>query len=262
MPASSRKRNKGKERKAKQAAGKEKAERVKMQHTWHSWALGNMGLCGGGTTFNIPCSHGFAVVPDKSHPVSSFMCSYLLCTHLTDTISKHPEVWNDSSHRKLAAEMLTKIGANLLCVPDTINHHRDSQQFIINIAYAITMLENYDETLDYVSNSVKPNVSKTYLDLYCSSTNAFRDLLKFYRKRMSCKCLKKMHLEARKTLPKLGACCYCNKIKDRSLLMVCSRCMFNRYCSRECQVAASPEHREDCDKFVLVRQHSLAYDAP
>jgi len=177
-------------------------------------------------------------------------------------IQKHPNVWNDSSKRKLAADMLTRIGANLLCVPDTVNQDRKSQQFIISIAYAITILENFDAKLDFISNSVKPVVAARYRDLYCGTTNASRDLLKFYRKRMRCKCLKKMHLEARRTIPKLGECCNCDQIKERSLLMCCSRCMFTHYCSRECQVAASPEHRGDCDNFVRARQHAVACDVP
>ena len=115
------------------------------------------------------------------------------------------------------------------------------------------MLEDYDEALDYETNSAKPR----YRHLYCGSTNAYRDLLKFYRKRMTCSCLKKMHLEARKAYPKVGACDHCRVVQDRSLLMVCSRCMIAPYCSRECQVAASPRHKTDCDIFVRAHNHNL-----
>jgi len=66
MPASSRKRNKGRDRKAK----KEEAERMELQKVWRGWAQGDMS----GAVF-IQCNHGFGEValPDEStHPVSSF----------------------------------------------------------------------------------------------------------------------------------------------------------------------------------------------
>jgi hypothetical protein len=62
MPASSRKRNKGKDRKAKKAAEKEEAAMVELQKTWHGWARGNMGPWGGMEILDIPCKHGFSDV--------------------------------------------------------------------------------------------------------------------------------------------------------------------------------------------------------
>ena len=253
MPASSRKRNKGRDRRAKKAAKEGETAMIELQKTWRRWEQGNMGSC------NIQCKHGFGeVLPNKSHPVLTFIDYLSVClwnpepdAMQKDIITNFEDVWNNDNNRKLAAIILIKIGANLLCTPNTIIYQdRKHQQFIINIAYAITMLEDYDEGLDYDSNSA----NLRYIDLYCGSTNAYRDLLKFYRKRMKCKCLKKMHLEARKTHPKLGGCHNCGVVKERSLLMVCSRCMVAPYCSRECQVAASPKHRSDCDILVRAQQ--------
>ena len=253
MPATSRKRNKGKDRKAK----KEETERVKMHNMWQSWARGGMG------GISIQCNHGFGelVLPEKSHPVSKFIDSFCLTT-FEDAFLKHPEVKNDDNYRKMAADILTTIGANLLYTGIRENIGRKGDQFIINTVLAINVFENYDETLEVNSNSMNPIVSAKDRDLMCGSTSVRRDLLKFYRKRMSCSCLKKMHLEARKTQPKkLGACGHCNEIKERSLLMVCSKCRISQYCSRDCQVAASPEHRADCDNYVkALGQHTLSND--
>ena len=57
MPASSRKRNKGRDRKAKKAAEKEEAERVKMFNKWQGWthAKRTDGIA------IIQCNHGFDV---------------------------------------------------------------------------------------------------------------------------------------------------------------------------------------------------------
>ena len=58
-----------------------------------------------------------------------------------------------------------------------------------------------------------------------------------------------MHLEARKTIPKMGKCFNCKVEKERVDLSVCNRCMVMQYCSRECQVAAWPSHKLDCDVY-------------
>ena len=247
MPASSRKRNKGRDRKAKKAAeeaeaerGLEEARRTRVNNMWQDWARGDIG------TLSIKCNHGLdEVVPDESHPVSSFITTFFLADTLKETIPKHKEVLKDEYNRKLAAGILIRIGANMLCSGFlTI----EPIELVIRIALSITMLENYDVELDNDSNLIHPILSIKYRDLNCG-TSIRRDLLKFFRKRITCSCLKKMHLEVRKSEPKIGLCEHCNDMKERRLLMVCSRCMVSQYCSRECQVAESPEHREMCDKF-------------
>ena len=60
---------------------------------------------------------------------------------------------------------------------------------------------------------------------------------------------KRMHLEARKTVPKLGKCYHCKLVKERAMLMVCGRCGIAQYCSRKCQMAHWPSHKCDCDIY-------------
>jgi len=246
MPSSgNRKKNKGRERKAK----KEESKKVQLYNFWRNWVNGKDD---NGRDI-IQCDHGLVErLPDVSHPVSSFIHSYF-CSGL---IPNHQDVLNNDNNRELAAVVLTSIGANLLCMyPATAQTKPESQQLIIRIALTIMMLENYDRALDYESNLVHPSVTEKNVILQQSgSVNVYRDFLKFFRKRMNCKCLKKMHLEARKTLPKLGVCWHCKHVRERILLSVCSRCMVNPYCSRECQVAASPYHRSECDKYVRAGQ--------
>ena len=92
-----------------------------------------------------------------------------------------------------------------------------------------------------------------------SGSSSRRDALKFYRKRIMCKCLKKMHLEARKSTPKMGNCCGCGKEMERVLLSVCSRCMVMHYCTRECQIADLPGHRKECDALSFTFNRSLKH---
>ena len=122
-----------------------------------------------------------------------------------------------------------------------------------DVAITIAMLDNYDGTSDFDYTYLTPVVSTKVRDLACGENSCRRDLLKFYRKRITCKCLKKMHLEARETLPKMGKCFHCHEVKERALLMVCSRCRFAQYCSRECQIAKWPSHKRNCNTYVVNR---------
>ena len=122
-----------------------------------------------------------------------------------------------------------------------------------DFAMIIMVLENYDRTCDINTIIYERGIALKLRDLYCGGNTAKREILKFYRKRISCSCLKAMHLEARKDAPKLGDCFHCQKLKERSTLMVCSRCRVAQYCSRECQVAAWSRHKEgECDDFVCA----------
>ena len=249
MPASSRKRNKGRDRKAK----KEESKRVAMYNIWQKWARGNMGSAG-----VIQCKHDLVTtVPDLSHPVSSFINEYFLCDDTSNSLQHHEALQNlaeglDDRNRKLAMDLLTLVGANLLLSNNIYTVDVTGRE----AAFAILVLEKYweSQTCDFDSVFYSRDVSRKIWGLTMSATYNNRDLLKFFRKRMSCKCLKKMHLEARKTLPKLGVCHNCEVVKERESLMVCSRCKIYQFCSRDCHVAASPEHRPYCDKGVRAEQ--------
>ena len=125
------------------------------------------------------------------------------------------------------------------------------------LAQSIVLLEHYNgNDIDSVFNSRV--VASTNRDLDPGVSSVRRDTLKFFRKRTSCKCLKKMHLEARKTNPKMGMCWNCNQEKERIHLSVCSSCMINQYCSTQCQVADWPRHERHCDIYVRAHQQQLS----
>eukprot|EP00577_Skeletonema_sp_RCC1716_P017046 CAMPEP_0113393622 /NCGR_PEP_ID=MMETSP0013_2-20120614/12007_1 /TAXON_ID=2843 ORGANISM="Skeletonema costatum, Strain 1716" /NCGR_SAMPLE_ID=MMETSP0013_2 /ASSEMBLY_ACC=CAM_ASM_000158 /LENGTH=282 /DNA_ID=CAMNT_0000277275 /DNA_START=27 /DNA_END=875 /DNA_ORIENTATION=- /assembly_acc=CAM_ASM_000158 len=75
-------------------------------------------------------------------------------------------------------------------------------------------------------------------------------LVSFFRKRITCSCLDKKHKEV-KSIKKMG---YCNNEKcplpggkvERSKMLYCTRCSVEYYCSRDCQKDAWSEHREFC----------------
>ena len=242
MPATSRKRNKGKERKAKQLAKKEESDRLDANRFWRH-------CCGSGSN---QCDHGQEIVVSDDHPVSSFMDQYIInlqikkltvIENLRKIFKSHTNIWNNGSYRKLAIDILKRIGTNLLL--------RDRIGGAVCTAKFIVVLENYNDTDDLDSVIDKRAVRSKSRDLRASGISSRRDCLKFYRKRVSCECLKKLHLEARKTMPKTGICGHCKQERERAGLSVCSRCMVMHYCSRECQVAGWTNHEKDCDLWRL-----------
>jgi len=117
MPAS-RKRNKGKDRKARQQAKKEENERSIANTLWR-------GLCNAG----IGCEHGCGAMISNDHPVSTFMDQFimnldkgnenfalLVSETLKDSFKSHIQIWNDESYRRLAIIILIRIGTNRYCM--------------------------------------------------------------------------------------------------------------------------------------------------
>ena len=239
MPASSRKRNKGKDRKAK----KEETKRLNTRNLWLNW------------TRNGECDHGCAVKVPDDHPVMSFLD--LLFTNVRDnmelfensgdTLQKYPEVWTNDTSLDMAINILTNIGTNMLLSSDV---SIGKSMYIANI---IVLLEHYAGEENIRFTLYNPIVARKMRSLDPVVSSGRRDALKFYRKRLSCKCLKKLHLEARK-LPKTAKCHSCQKECGRSALSICSRCTIYQYCSRECQVADRPEHKAYCDLLLSFNQ--------
>ena len=265
----SRKRNKGKERKAKKAEQEvERIEKDKMvvRETWQGWARGEDMLKNGRVI--TQCNHGCALlwmIPNaNNHPVTSFVDAFFMnrflgtvkhiLDNLRDTYNKCPEVLDDDSHRKMARDSLLRIGTNMILGKVPLSGMPK------DIAFTVLVLENYDGSGDIASTINSRVVASKYRDLRCGRSGSIRDVLKIYRKRTTCSCLKKMHLEVRKTLPKLGACYNCGQMKERVLLMVCSKCRVCQYCSRECQIAAWSMHKHNCDVLCEAHQRRRQID--
>ena len=242
----SRKRNKGKERKAKKEAIAAKNDDMlaeAVNNTWRGWALGEDALS---DEKIIHCDHGCDVTAptDRDHPVCCFMNSFMgNKSDWVSLINSHPQIWDDDNYRNMAVHILTRIGINNLLL---INDHLPT-----NIACTIMILENYNEAMTVSEVFLIRRVASKVRDLQGSND---RDLYKFFSKRVSCACLKDAYSYARKTLPKIGRCHHCDEIKERKLLSVCSQCGIYQYCSRECHVAHWPDHEKICDSCGSLRK--------
>ena len=120
---------------------------------------------------------------------------------MKDTFETHTQIWNNESYRKLAIGIMIRIGSNLLLTGD-----KSVLECSMCLAQSIVLLEHYNGTGDIDSVINKLLVASKWRDLEPGIISSRRDCLKFYRKRITCKCLKKIHLEARKNKPKTGIC--------------------------------------------------------
>ena len=259
----SRKKNKGKERKAKQAEKEAKARRLEVRRKWHGWARGKVD-----DEIVTLCNHGRSALPDENHPVSCFIDSYFVnCgnwdmssgKNLLDLFTNHRQVLEDKSYRDMALQILILIGTNIM-----IGSKHDAEGKYKGLAYAtqiIAVLEYSDGGSDFLLSCHNRVTASKRRDTCYIGSSARRDLLKFFSKRISCSCLKEMHSEARKSLLKMGQCDSCGVINERASLMVCSRCRISQFCSRKCQVEGWHDHKTLCSMFVNAHQKSTTIRA-
>jgi len=250
----SRKKSKGKDRKAKKEASKAENERVRARELWLGWALGKERITGMPT---ISCKHGRddVVMPDNllDHPISSFLDDFtvrcLINTSVRELIEPlfqtHPQVWNNDGNKKMTISIMINMGTNLL-----MSDKEDVLIWSMHIAKVIAVLERYNAGTNNIDTAYNNLWVQTKIrDLHSVNSSGKRDALKFFSKRVPCSCLKERHQEARNTIPKVGKCYGCRKEKERVALSVCSKCMLMQYCSKECQVADWSQHKEECDIY-------------
>ena len=220
------------------------------------------------------CDHGCTMIPDVDHPVSNFMNDFFIQLTVVDggvflwnSFQKYPQVWNDDGLRNILLNVLIRLGTNMLVNDDAITTNMYSPTSIapsrcgpaLRVASTILVLEQYGESNNFNLALVGHTTSSKRQFLATETSSSFRDVSKFYRKRVSCKCRKRMHLEARKTIHKMGKCNHCQVEKERASLFVCGKCRAFQYCSRECQVAALPNHKPHCNHIVKTHQTSMAH---
>ena len=264
MPPRNRKKNKGKERKAKKEADRVKAEKAKVHALWLGLASGHKKYCGR----TITCDHGCAPCLSQDHPVSNFMDEFITywnsgCESTTEmivpTIKSHSEVWNNERYREMVVKIMTRMGTNMLISARIVGTNmllKDHECIFgaLHLARAISVFENHDCKFRVHTTLNSSEVATKMRDFRSNVSSYMRDALKFFSKRITCSCLNAIHQNARKTITKTGLCCGCDKEFKRVALSVCSRCMITQYCSRECQVADWHDHERDCNLYVNARK--------
>jgi len=258
----SRKRSKGKERKARQAETRLSSV-VKSWEDWFEWSR---------LYDKIQCSHGHTIaLPSRNSPQYVFVDS--LFTHkvgqinvlqrLGRSLATHSALWKEETHRHAATEILTTIITNRLLFEDQFGTESVPKSYFMHNCYLSTVLlvmENYDGGDDIHTTFYQNGVSNKIRDLNPQGSNQ-RDVLKFMSRRVTCSCLKRQYAVARRTYSKVGACAGCSQVFTRSSLLLCGGCRIDQYCSRECQIKAWADyHKADCNEFIAFKKKVMNLD--
>jgi hypothetical protein len=158
-------------------------------------------------------------------------------------------IWdsNEETRQKLQS-LFINLGVNLLlrrssslAEPLTVTARRIQLSTISAIAVTnchYDMIMNWSEAIS--------NNTRAFRDLYALPY----DTLKFFKKRISCQCLKKLYLHER-AKPRHATCVHCAIMKERSQLFLCSGCLYSYYCGVECQTKHWSLHKAFCNSCRL-----------
>ena len=236
----SRKRQKGKERKAKAATQQNDQERDWCRII--DWGLRRS-----------KCRHGCGALPPKESDVSIFMDRYIsessdkisAIEYTSSVLKKSPQVVQDADMRKAARDILVTIGTNFLLNGNNIIG-------ATSITSAIALLEGYDDLSggEYAYDSAYYCASPLMRDLAGGNE---RDIIHFYSKRTPCSCLQILYA-LYKSKPKVGQCFTCHRTFLRKSLMICGGCRISQFCSVKCQREKWPVHMEECHKWSQLRR--------
>ncbi|KAK1737909.1 hypothetical protein QTG54_011203 [Skeletonema marinoi] len=218
-----------------------------------------------------PCKHGFDPFPE-GHICDRFLRLYLETFNASSGNSsinailkamkavedKYPEVLHDSSKMKEILSYFSSGGTH-----EILNEDDDAAR---TTAAVIVMIEEFV--------AVRVNETQAGVQLQKLMEMVISDdhtLVSFFRKRIKCTCLDKKHKEV-KSIKKMG---YCNNVKcplpcgkvERSKMLYCTRCRDAYYCSRDCQEADWRGHKKSCKKTaeenakfeqeIRIRNHNV-----
>jgi hypothetical protein len=165
------------------------------------------------------------------------------------TADEYPEIWYDAFNVEFVASIFLSRGVQYLLSGNVI-----AAQCNAVFAY---YFEQYIETTLHKTRAVID-----FLTMYELRQADQRTLVRFFKKRIPCYCLKKKYKEV-KSVTKMSICmnsdCSHNAATvgarfgarvERSKTLRCTRCEQAFYCSRACQKAHWFAHREDCDDIA------------
>ena len=255
----SRKKARGRQNRAK----KEATRTADQRSLWEPTILRN-------NSFNIANrKHLLAILP--SIPQEGPAISYMNClagegffdkaTHFSGDIldmcfrplEHFPGVQKDDTERSLATDLLLRFVRNVFLHDSMMEGEswfHDRAQNEVAICCTINVLQLLGTYSD-------PFVAKKRADKMVNRMvlGNRRDTVKFVAKRVPCTCLKELQSATRKKVAKVGQCFGCYKRFPRSELHVCTGCMLNEYCSKECQRANWSHHKPYCGNPEVMRSN-------
>ncbi|KAL7527974.1 hypothetical protein ACHAWF_002386 [Thalassiosira exigua] len=161
--------------------------------------------------------------------------------------ASQPEILGDTTLREAVKCMLLwQVTEDMLGAVNAMlegDCHEIDSIWHAGCAMIVLMAESYNE------NSNELDIGE---DAYWKHRYVFngcrRSVVKFFANRITCKCLDGLLSEVQ-SQPKTGLCWNCSEKKDLRELMVCNGCKAADYCCVECQSSDWPRHQKHCKKY-------------
>ena len=155
------------------------------------------------------------------------------------TQEKYQDIWHDVTKMELVQSSLVAISTQYI-LEDSIEQARGYASLACHFEQHLAVVLKEDLSSMNIIKMFELGVADKHT------------LVKYLMKHVPCSCLEDVYKEV-KSIPKVGLCCNreCgqNRIVERSTMLNCTRCRQANYCSRECQVADWPGHKEVCFPF-------------
>eukprot|EP00986_Skeletonema_menzelii_P009043 scaffold4012_cov127-Skeletonema_menzelii.AAC.5 len=182
---------------------------------------------------------GFESLHGEDCPLEGFYLEGFYAAYKA-TYDKYPELWTDSSKLKLVVSLFLCQGTEHVL---RLRGNLRSARFF---AFLACHLEDYMALCMEGKGIVACDTAKLYELLHTDE----HTLVKYLRKNIPCSCLDEKYKEV-KAVTKMGfcwneTCSLPNRMAKRSTMLCCDRCRKVNYCSRECQKAAWPGHKQKC----------------
>eukprot|EP00984_Skeletonema_dohrnii_P010518 scaffold4102_cov76-Skeletonema_dohrnii-CCMP3373.AAC.3 len=252
-----RKRNQGKARKAAKAKADNEEALTELQRLGLSAKLledGTVFIClhGAGSLCYEGICHEFVTAfreefYDAADQDDDADLSSCLIAAEDATKDGFSEVWNDSDQVEIAISCFLSEGAQHI-LEGEYDGAREKAVFARYLEQHIAFeLKQTQAKMNWVK------IDEQW-PMWDTMRGDVHTLVKFFRKRVPCKCLDEKY-EQVKSITKMGRCCNaecpipCGFV-ERSKTMYCSRCRNVTYCSPECQKADWSDHKETCNEYV------------
>jgi hypothetical protein len=282
MPSKSRKKIKGQARKAKKAAANSKQQ---SNNTNTSNNIQSTLIRPDGTYVTAPstsvCNHGQGDgcnVPSVCGQfIGTFFKSYIsldqrmdltqttidkknlavistIMTSLSNACDQFPEAVNNLDCRDIVKKNIICNGVSYL-----LRQSMGPSHLPLACAVALMCIDSYDPTrpVPQCPLAFDDRDAKVWMNHADILGGCQRSLVKYYVKRTPCNCLDELCAEIKSTTPKIATCLKCRQIKERTSMFICTGCERITYCSKACQIANVPYHKDDCKKWQSGR---FSYD--
>jgi len=204
----------------------------------------------------IPCNHGqLQSTPALcKHFWSTFVQSYSTIGKeeqmtivrgaflaVKDAYNKYPEAVNNETYLQATKKVIIHEITVFLLRNENI-----SFDLALGFTAALMVIDSYNPSSFVPAGLMDERDASKWLTNVDILNGCKRSLFKFIVNQIPCKCLDELYAQIKSTRPKIATCQECRQKKERTSMFICTGCERVQFCSKACQIAHVPNHKENC----------------